>query len=131
MTKVFCPLRKNWLVLTPEEWVRQHVIQYFISKLKYPESVMKSEFPVDINNLNQRIDLLIFNKHKPFILVECKKPKVEINQSVLNQAMRYAQEIESPYVYLTNGIQHVFAQLNFEKKKIEFIEHLPEYNVTV
>lgn len=109
-TYIFCPLRKKWLVLTPEEWVRQHVIQYLTQTKKYNLSSIKAEHPVKINGLNQRIDLLVYSKTEPLILVECKKPDVEITQETLNQAMRYNQIVKAKYIYLTNGLQHIISE---------------------
>ena len=115
---------------TPEEWVRQHVIHYLNQNYHYPFSALIAEFPVKINQLNQRIDIMIVEKSKPKILVECKKPDVEINQTILNQALRYAQQLKLEWIYLTNGFTHHFFKLNHEDKKVDVVEDLPFYKTS-
>ena len=123
--QIFCPLRKKWLVNTPEEWVRQHTIQWLHLSLQYPYSVMVPEFPVQVNGLQQRVDILVFEAHRPFILAECKKPAVPITQKTLNQSLRYAQILKADYVLLTNGLQHIHAKLNIETETVDFIDSIP------
>ncbi|MXV38034.1 restriction endonuclease subunit R [Flavobacteriaceae bacterium Ap0902] len=123
---IFCPLRKKWLVLTPEEWVRQHIIQYLIQNKNYSLTSMKAEHPVHINGLNQRIDLLVYSKSTPLILIECKKPSVPITQKTLDQAMRYNLIIKAKYIYLSNGFQHIIAEVNqTEQEGLIFHQELP------
>lgn len=125
--QIFCPLRKKWFVNTPEEWVRQHTIQLLHHSYRFPWANLVAEYPIQINKSQQRADVLVYHKSHPFILCECKKPEVEINQNVLNQAMRYAQILKTKYIYLTNGFQHVFAEVDFVNKKVEMINGLPIY----
>ena len=89
---------------------------------------MVAEFPVQVHRFEQRADILVYHNSEPFILCECKEPKVEINQVVLDQAMRYAQQLKTPFIYLTNGLQHVFMSINFDQQKVEIINHLPSYS---
>lgn len=123
--QIFCPLRKKWFVNTPEEWVRQHVIQYLHVELHYNLSQIIAEYPLTINGLNQRIDLLVMKNCRPYILIECKKPKVAISQRTLNQSLRYAQEIGCVLVYLSNGVSHFFFSVNQTIKKVEKLNQLP------
>jgi len=125
--QIFCPLRKKWFMKTPEEWVRQHSILFLHSKYKYPLINMVAEFPVKINRSQQRVDVMVYKDDKPFILCECKEPGVEINQTVLDQAMRYAQVLETHFIYLTNGLQHVYVRIDFNKQQVEIIKDLPDY----
>lgn len=125
--QIFCPLRKKWFFNSPEEWVRQHTIQYLKIHYKFPLTNMVAEFPVTINRSNQRADVMVYQDSIPFILCECKEPNVNIDQDVLNQAMRYAQILKTKYIYLTNGLQHVFASIDFEHQKVEILEKLPAY----
>lgn len=122
-------MRKNWFINSPEEWVRQHCIQYLHQFYGFPIQNMVAEFPVLINQFQQRVDILIYNKSNPWILCECKKPDVKLNQEVLNQAMRYAQILQTPYVYLSNGNEHLFTRVDFENKKVSRIEKLPFYEI--
>ena len=125
--QIFCPLRKKWFINTPEEWVRQHATQFIHKSFGYPLNNLVAEYPVNINQSNQRADILVYKNAKPLILCECKEPRVEIDQKTLDQAMRYAQVLKTNYIYLTNGTQHVFIHIDFNKQKIEFIEELPHY----
>ncbi|MGI9526406.1 MAG: type I restriction enzyme HsdR N-terminal domain-containing protein [Weeksellaceae bacterium] len=122
-TFIFCLLRKKWIVLTPEEWVRQHVIQYLIQSKAYSPASIIPEYPVVINGIKQRIDLLVHSNAMPYILVECKKPSVKITQNTLDQAMRYNQIINAPFVYLTNGLQHIIAE--GRESELVFHQELP------
>ncbi|MDO5655855.1 MAG: type I restriction enzyme HsdR N-terminal domain-containing protein [Flavobacteriaceae bacterium] len=125
--QIFCPVRKKWFQNTAEEWVRQHSIQFLHKEFQYPLSSIVAEFPVQINYLHQRADIIVLKQEKPWILTECKKPEIPINQTILDQAMRYAQQIGCTFIFLTNGIQHIYCHLDHENKKISFIEKLPSY----
>lgn len=111
------------MVLTPEEWVRQHTIQYLIQQKNYLPSSIQAEHPVNLYGLNQRIDLLIYHKINPFMLIECKRPGVEITQETLDQAMRYNQMVQARFIYLTNGIQHIVAEII--DKELIFYPEIP------
>ncbi len=124
---IFSELRRKWLVLTPEEWVRQHVIQLLHIQKKYPLNIIQSEKIVHLNGLKQRADLLVYKKENPFILVECKKPSVVLSQETWNQIMRYNQVLQAPYLMLTNGITHYNASFNLTENKYSFLETLPNY----
>ncbi|MGV4529899.1 type I restriction enzyme HsdR N-terminal domain-containing protein [Ornithobacterium rhinotracheale] len=111
-------------MLTPEEWVRQHVMQFLVRSLKYRRESIGAEISVKINGLPQRADCIVYQKAQPFILCECKKPEVKITQKTMDQILRYNQEIRAPWIYLTNGIQHIVAQWN--DGEIQFQPFLPE-----
>lgn len=119
---IFCPQRKKWFVLTPEEWVRQHVLCYLHRDLNYKMSSIHLEAKVRINQLNQRVDILVYQKGKPYILCECKRPTVALSQEVLNQSMRYNQILTARYIMLSNGLQHLFFDT---QENIKTIEKLP------
>jgi hypothetical protein len=103
--KIFDNVRKKWLVLTPEEWVRQHVVNYLISAHNYPASLISIEKVVELNGQKKRYDLVVLTKKlKPLIIVECKAPTVELSQEVLEQAARYNLTLKVPYVLITNGL---------------------------
>ena len=105
-------LRGKWLVLTPEEWVRQHTIGWLVTHQGIPALRITQEYPVKINGLNQRADIVVMNEFaKPHILVECKAPEIEIDQEVVMQAIRYNGVVNARYIVLTNG------------KKLFFFEH--------
>ena len=97
-------LRGKWLVLTPEEWVRQHAIAWLVSAKGIPSLRITQEYPVKINGLNQRADIVVMNEFaKPHILVECKAPEIDIDNEVVMQAIRYNSVVNAQYIVLTNG----------------------------
>src|SRR5687768_15606872 len=83
---IFCLIRKRWMVLTPEEWVRQNFLAYLISVLKYPATLIAVEKEISLGELNKRFDILVYNGlHQPWMMIECKEPEVELNETVLQQ----------------------------------------------
>ena len=116
------------MVLTPEEWVRQHTIQYLIQECKYPKSLINVEKQVKINGMNKRYDIVIFNSDGSiFLVVECKQPDVAISQNTFDQIARYNFTLKATYLMVTNGINHYFCQMDFENKKYIFLSELPQY----
>lgn len=102
---IFDLLRKRWLVLTPEEWVRQHVVNYLVAIKKYPASRIALEKEISLNDLKKRFDIVVFDSSlKPLILVECKAPYIELGKQVAEQALRYNLNLHSQYVMITNGV---------------------------
>lgn len=103
---VWDSLRQLWLVLTPEEWVRRHVIAWLIENKGIPALRISQEYPVNINGQHQRADIVVIDDFaKPYILVECKAPNVEIDNEVVMQAIRYNAVVQARYILLTNGIK--------------------------
>ena len=97
-------LRRKWLLLTPEEWVRQHVIGWLVAHKAVPALRIAQEYPVNINGQHQRADIVVMDeKAKPYILVECKAPEVDIDNEVVMQAARYNSIVKARYIVLTNG----------------------------
>lgn len=104
-TEVFDAVRGRWLVLTPEEWVRRHVVEYMLLECGYQPQQIIEEYPVNINGMSQRADIVaIGSDAKPMVVVECKEPNVRIDRSVLDQAVRYNSILGCRYIVLTNGI---------------------------
>lgn len=105
-TQIYDDIRQKWLVCTPEEWVRQHVVKWLESR-GYPKVLTAVERAVKLNGMTKRADVVVFDRQgQPFLLVECKAPEVAVNQQVLDQAVRYNMTLEVPYLLLTNGLQH-------------------------
>ena len=99
-------LRRKWLVLTPEEWVRQHVIGWLVGEKHIPELRISQEYPVNINGQHQRADIVVIDERaQPHILVECKAPEVAIDNEVVMQAIRYNSVVKARYIVLTNGLK--------------------------
>lgn len=104
--------RKSWLVLTPEEWVRQHWIHYFMTKKGYSASALITEKKIELNGLTKRIDLLITEKTLPKILVECKAPNIKLTEKTFEQTARYNSIIGAEQIILSNGMQHISARFS-------------------
>ena len=122
---IFCPIRKKWLVLTPEEWVRQNVIQFLVHDLNFSLTAINSEIVVNINGLKKRADLIVFKKEKPFLIVECKAPQVEITQITFDQIARYNLQLDADYLMVTNGLNHYYCQMDFQNQQYIFLENIP------
>ncbi len=124
--QIFDELRKKYVALTPEEWVRQHFIMFLINEKKYPASLFAVEKQHSLNEMQKRTDLIIYSKDlKPWMLCEFKAHDVEITQEVFYQAARYNLKFEAPYIVVTNGIEHFCCKRVDEK--FEFVDELPEY----
>ncbi len=125
--QIFDIIRKKYVALTPEEWVRQHFINLLIL-MEYPESLIAVEKLVVINNLRQRADIVIYNrKGKPAMIVECKAPDIPMTNSVVEQAARYNSKLNVPYIVVTNGISTYCLFIDFETKEFKVVNTLPTF----
>ncbi|MEP6674098.1 MAG: type I restriction enzyme HsdR N-terminal domain-containing protein [Ferruginibacter sp.] len=123
---IFDNIRKRWLVLTPEEWVRQNFIQYLVRIKQYPASLIAAEKEIKLGELTKRFDIVVYNKAtKPFMIIECKEMNVQLNAKVLDQALRYNISLPVMYIVITNG-SHTLAFKNDKGKMTELAE-LPEH----
>lgn len=105
-TEIFDTVRGRWLVLTPEEWVRRHVVDYMLSECGFTPQQIVEEYPVNINGMAQRADIVAINScQRPLMVVECKEPNVKINDDVLRQVVRYNSVLGCRYIVLTNGME--------------------------
>jgi hypothetical protein len=128
-THIFDVIRKKFVVLQPEEWVRQHCVQYLIQEKNYPISLINVEKVVVINGLKKRYDIVVFNRDGSIALVvECKAPKVKITQAAFDQIARYNLALKAPYLMVTNGLNHYFCTMNHHLENFEFLETIPNYN---
>lgn len=124
---IFDSLRKKYLVLTPEEWVRQHWVNFLISHHHYPSGLVSLEKGLKYNQLTKRTDLMVFGRNgNPYLLVECKAPSVPIDKKTLSQIMTYNKKLNCPNLVLSNGLAHLF--MEYSKEEAEFIQRfsLPE-----
>lgn len=127
-TYVFDPVRKKWIVLTPEEHVRQYLLQHFIKNMNYPASLIAVEKNIKSGSLNKRFDIAVYNRdHQPWLLVECKAPEVTIDQSTLNQLLKYHNELQCSYWLISNGHQNFCADA-CSIESIKWITQLPDYD---
>lgn len=126
--KIFDIIRKKFVVLTPEEWVRQHILHYLITEQNYPKGLISVEKEIKVNQLKKRYDIVIYDAfQKPWMLIECKEPNVAISNNTLEQIMRYHQVLQCPYWMLTNGKNSFCAQI--ESGNIHWLDALPAYNL--
>jgi hypothetical protein len=101
---LFDPLRKKWLLITPEEWVRQNFVQYLIQVMKYPAALIALEKEIVLGELKKRFDILVYDpSHQPWMMIECKEMKVKMDQPVLEQVLRYNMSVPVSYIVITNG----------------------------
>ena len=101
---IFDPFRKQWVLLTPEEWVRQNFLQYMVETLHYPASLIAIEKQLMLGDVKKRFDIVVYDKEtKPFMIIECKEMNVSLSENVLHQAMRYNTNIQARFLIITNG----------------------------
>lgn len=126
--EVLDPVRRRWVALTPEEWVRQHTIIFLHEHLGYPLELMQVETAITLNGLTRRCDIVIYDKKvRPWMIVECKKEDIPLTQKVIDQACRYNLVLQVPYLLLTNGHQQLCLHVDTETKKLTQIQ-LPKHN---
>ena len=127
-TLIFDIIRKKFVVLTPEEWVRQHTIHFLTSEKKYPISHINVEKQLQLNDTVKRYDIVVFNKDGTIkIIVECKAPSIKTNQQTFDQIARYNLVLKSETLMVTNGLEHFFCKMDFANKKYLFLKNLPNY----
>ncbi len=125
---VHCLIRKKSILLTPEEWVRQHVVSFLLVEKRYPLSLMKLEMHLKLNGLVRRPDIVVYNNNGiPIVIVECKASNVKINQQTFEQIAQYNIKLQVPYLMVSNGINHYYCKANFESKQTTFIKEIPKY----
>lgn len=127
---IFDGVRKKFVILTPEEWVRQHVVTYLLNDLMYPKSYLNVEKLLKINGLSKRYDIVVYNTDgSVFLLVECKATSVPITQITFDQIARYNMAAKAQYMMVTNGINHYFCSMDYEQEKYIFLKELPAYKL--
>ena len=121
-------IRKKFVVLSPEEWVRQHVVHYLISHKKYPRLHISVEKMLKVNGLLKRYDIVVFDRNGDILLiVECKAPGVKISQETFDQIARYNMTLNAGLLMVTNGHQHYCCKINSELERYDFLPELPSY----
>ncbi|OAB78611.1 type I restriction enzyme HsdR N-terminal domain-containing protein [Cochleicola gelatinilyticus] len=123
---IFDVIRKKFVVLTPEEWVRQHTLQFLLSEKKYPASLINVEKQLQLHNTIKRYDIVVYNNDGSIhLIVECKRPKVSITQHTFDQIARYNLTLDATYLMVTNGIEHYYCQMDMEAERYIFLKELP------
>lgn len=126
---IFDAIRKKFVPLQPEEWVRQHVLHFLVITKNYPKSLINVEKQLMINQLKKRYDIVVFNPNGTlYLLVECKAPEININQHTFDQIARYNTQLQANYLMVTNGLNHYYCEINHKQEKYQFLKEIPEFN---
>jgi hypothetical protein len=126
---LFDTIRKKNIVITPEEWVRQHFVQYLINQKKYPKTLIKLEGGHKLLGMARRTDIIVYNKQgNKILLVECKAPGIAIEQKTFDQIARYNIVQKIGLLAVTNGLQHYYCRIDFEGGDFKFLQDLPNYD---
>jgi hypothetical protein len=125
---IFDTVRKRFVLLTPEEWVRQHFMRYLIEEKKYPESLMTVEKQITLNGKLFRFDLLVYRRSgQPLLIAEFKAPGVKISQRTFDQVVRYNMVLKVERVVVSNGLQHFVCEIDYEANSYRFLKEVPEF----
>ncbi|MHC2992594.1 restriction endonuclease EcoRI subunit R [Pontibacter sp. HJ8] len=125
---IFDALRRKYVPLTPEEWVRQHFMHYLTGALRYPRSLISIERGTTYNKLQKRTDMCVYDQRgKPHLLVECKAAHVPITQEVVKQVSVYNQVLQARYVVITNGLEHYCWEVDFESRRFQPLQEIPVF----
>ncbi len=127
--EIFDRFRKKYVVLTPEEWVRQNFLLYLVFEKNVPETLIVVEKSLTVNNLQKRCDIVIYDKStKPKIIVECKAANVKITQDTFDQIIRYNMTLKVDYLIVTNGLTHYCCFMDYKNNQYSFLQQIPEYH---
>ena len=125
---VFDELRKKFIILTPEEWVRQHCTQFLRQEKEFPKSLINVEKQLKIGKLTKRYDVVVYNNDGSIhLIVECKAPHIKITQNVFDQIAQYNMTLNAEYLMVTNGLSHYYCKMNYEAGEYEFLQEIPAY----
>lgn len=128
--EVFDPFRKKYIIVTPEEWVRQNFLQYLINEKEYPASLIAVEKGLKINQLQKRFDAVVFNNRRiPVVLIEFKSTDVKLSQKVFDQIAMYNLKMKVKYLIISNGLTHYCCEMNHELNTYRFLEEIPGFEV--
>ena len=126
--KIFDIIRKKYVSLTPEEWVRQHLLHFLVNERKFPQSLVSVEKKLLINSLEKRTDVVIYSSSlKPILLAECKAPKIALTQAVFDQAARYNMTLNVAYFLITNGLESFICKIDHSTQSYAFLKDIPSY----
>ena len=127
-TLVFDEIRKKFVVLTPEEWVRLHVVQFLLHQKNYPKSLINVEKQLKLNKTTKRYDIVVFNNDGSiFLIVECKAPSIPISQITFDQIARYNLALNASFLMVSNGLEHYYCQMDYENERYIFLKDIPNY----
>lgn len=127
---VWCVFRKRKLLLTPEEWVRQHVLHFLVNHKNVPIGLIASEYPIEVNKLTRRCDGVVFGEEgQPVAIVECKAPEINIAEAVFHQIAQYNFKLRVEWLIMTNGLHTVVAQVDQATGEIKYTQEIPDYSI--
>jgi hypothetical protein len=127
-TQIFDSIRKKYVALTPEEWVRQNFLQYLIQDRNFPASLIAVEAGLTYNQLKKRTDVLVYDKQgNPYLMVECKAPDVKITQDAFDQIARYNMVFKVKYLVVTNGMNHFCCMMDYTTNSYSYLELVPVF----
>lgn len=120
--------RNKMVRLTPEEWVRQHLMHYLVEHLGYPKQLLGTEIGLKVGTMSKRADALLYDRQlRPQMLIECKAPEVRLSDEVLMQAIRYNMALSVPYLLLSNGLEHVVYHIDYTEQSYHNLSEIPNY----
>jgi len=127
--RVYDALRRKFVALTPEEWVRQHFVAYMTGELGYPAALMGNEVGITLNGTSRRCDTVLFSRNGlvPLMIVEYKAPHIEITQRVFDQIVRYNMVLHARWLVVSNGMRHFCCEIDYEKRGVRFLPNVPRY----
>lgn len=125
---IFDVIRKKFIILQPEEWVRQHCVHFLLNEKKFPKSLINVEKELTINGLKKRYDIVVFNPDGSIhLMVECKSYNITIDQSTFDQIARYNLQLDATYLMVTNGINHYYCEMDMQAERYVFLKDIPDY----
>jgi len=126
--RIFDPIRRRYVALTPEEWVRQHFVNFLVTYKEYPSSLMSNEVQLKLHGMSRRCDTVVYDRElRPRVIVEYKAPTVEITQKVFDQISRYNLVLNVDYLIVSNGLTHYCCRMDYADKRYEFLPDIPAY----
>jgi len=123
--QIFDPFRKTWVLLTPEEWVRQNLLQYLVQNLHYPASLIAVEKEIKLGELFKRFDIVVYKNELPWMIIECKEAMIALNEKTMLQILQYQQVLMAQYLFISNGHETMGAII--ESGKLQALQNFPEY----
>lgn len=127
-TSVFDPIRRKFVTLTPEEWVRQHFVNFLLTEKGYPQTLIANEIQINLNGQRKRCDTVVYNREAaPVVIIEYKAPDVNITQTVFDQIARYNIVLKVKYLIVSNGINHYCCRMDYQKQTYDYLPEIPSY----
>lgn len=130
--QIYDTLRRCWVALTPEEWVRQHFVHFLLDNKGYTAALMANEVAITLNGMKRRCDTVVYDRQlRPRAIIEYKAPTVKITKEVFAQISRYNLILRVDYLIVSNGLQHYCCKMDYEKQSFTFLQEIPDYNTIV